>query len=169
MGAAAVTDHTHPGLAHDGGNLRHEHYRGDEGHTHSEEIELVIAKLLKGRDYTGLSPAGQRVVAAGIATMRRALVDVAMLSEEAERRYPPPNTQELRAPLVTRHKSGRLPAAPAAGDASGHPWTLSNTARCGQCFRQSRRRFNPDTQQQYGPAVIFHADDCPDRPVGRRS
>jgi len=144
--------------------LMHAHYRGSDSHQHSEEIELVVARLLHKSNYTGLSPVGQRAVAKGIAAMRQALG--AALTDERNGMLPPPDTGELRAPLVTRTKGEKQTTTP--GDASGHPWTLSNTARCGQCFRQSRRRLNPDTGKQYGPAVIFPADDCPNRPVGRR-
>jgi len=169
MGGSPMSDtqHTHPNFHGTGQHLEHDHHRGYEGHTHSEEIELVIAKLLKARDYTGLTPLGQRVVARGIAAMRQGLVIVSSLSDATAERYPPPSTEQLRAPLITRRKHVRQEPSPSPSKAD--PWTISNTAKCLICKQSTRRRTNPDTGVQYGPAVIFHLDECPDRPIGRRA
>lgn len=158
--------HTHPKLGLDGADLTHDHNRGDEGHTHAEPIEAVIAAMLDAKRYTGLTPRHQRVVAVGIAALRRALVDVAMSSDAALAPYPPPTTGQLRAPLVSRRKGDRQPPPPLR---NADRWTISPTARCGTCGQSTRRRTNSDTGRQYGPAVIFHLDECPERPIGRRA
>jgi len=154
--------HTHPNFLGDGEHLEHDHNRGYEGHTHSEEIELVIARLLNNF-YTGLTPRGQRALARGIAAMRRGLVIYSSLSDATAERYPPSSSSELRAPLINRRRGEHQEAQRPSG---ADPWEISNTARCGSCGRQTRRRVNATTNKQYGPAVIFHADNCPDRPIG---
>ena len=157
------TRHTHHYPAGRGGpidtrpSLTHDHDRGLDGHDHDEEIEVVIGRLLVKRNYTGLTPRAQRIVAIGIAAMRQACFDVHRLVDETSRRYPPPSTSELRAPLVTRVKGERQP--PPLAVPTSH-------ARCTVCGGTTWQRLDADGKP-HGPAALRHEKvdgrTCPEK------